>query len=811
LLDILICIIKGIDKISYENLSIFQNLLLKVIIPLHSCNDMIEWRDQIPVVQEYHSSLIKLIQALMEKKKDNDINFNIFSITINELLLMWPSGYNTNTPKELLFLHEIEKLMELADIDEFRIVQKILIDRISKSVGSETDNIRTMQRTLQMFKNEKIMNLFKSDPYIKEYFMIKLVPALYRNGVLNWNQTVNKMTGLALKKMIEMDKEMFMKCVADTNILKCHVIESNKSDSCNIDKSIPKRFRSIENNPSALKCHKNNDETLQQLPMKPPINHIIRSPSNDFKSLSTKSWKPGQGPPPVTITGIAPWAMSSQSKSSSSSLVGLQSSYPTNEMKRLKEEEIQEVQRHNNTGIEIIMDYIERCLPKSTDGDTDEDGTKEWNKLQSAPTPTLIPSMRFHDLVFGKELGSGSFSTVRYARQIIREKSRDNWPEFAVKMISTSVIVEKNYYLSTIREIAILQLLCHPGISRLISSFQYNNSIYLILEYASRGDLHSYVLNMGPLLHLHTRLILGEVASAITTIHDLGFSYNDLKPENLIITEKCHIKVADFGACRPIRPDAIRILEESRNVLINLRNGDWRDVNIDKNNSPFADIDTNFSHEDLRFEGTPAYLPPEVLLNQVTGFDTSVDAWALGCLAYFCLSGRPPFYGDAQQVISQILDEKKGKVTFLLDEKNEDKDDDCLQMNQCACKFIDSLMCIDVANRLNFTNILNEDYLVRGYDSTDICNMPDETVILEPNKLHFQDSFLLPPLEVEGKTSSNESQEWARRQLSVIWAPMPSDCNSSLALGNDDMEDKNDNYKFDIIIETNAEKVKHFN
>lgn len=150
-------------------------------------------------------------------------------------------------------------------------------------------------------------------------------------------------------------------------------------------------------------------------------------------------------------------------------------------------------------------------------------------------------------------------------------------------------------------------------------------------------------------------------------------------------------------------------------------------------------------------------------------------------------------------------------MTFLLDEKNEDKDDDSLQMNQCARKFIDSLMCIDVANRLNFTNVLNEDYLVRGYEATDICNMQDENVILEPNKLHFQDSFLLPPFEVEGKTSSNESQEWARRQLSVIWAPMPSDCNSSLALGNDDIEDKNDNYKFDIIIETNAEKVKHFN
>lgn len=819
LLDILICIINGIDKISFENLSIFQNLLLKIIIPLHSSNEMVEWRDQIPVIQEYHSSLIKVIQVLMEKKKDININFNIFNITINELLSMWPIGYDTNTPKELLFLHEIEKIMELAYVDELQNVQKILIDRISKSIGSETDNIRTIQRTLQIFKNEKILNLFKSsDPYTKEYFMIKLVPALYRNGVLNWNQTVNKMTGLALKKLIEIDKDMFMKCAKDINTLNIHIIESNKNDNVDFStNSIPKRLKSIDTEPSTLKYHhRNNDEKLQ-LPMKPPINHLFRSPhGNDFKSLSTNAWKSGQGSPPLTITGVAPWSISSQSKSNLSS-IGLHSIYPTNEMKRLKEEEIlkekEEIQKEhkNSNGVDIIMDYIDRCLPKSNDGDSNEDSSiKEWNKLQSAPTPTLIPSMKFHDLVFGRQLGSGSFSTVRYARQIIREKSRDNWPEFAVKMIGTSVIIEKNYYLSTIREISILQLLCHPGISRLISSFQYNNAIYLVLEYASKGDLHSYVLKMGPLSHLYTRFILGEVASAIKTIHDLGFSYNDLKPENLIITEQCHIKVADFGACRPIRSDASKILEESRNLLIDLRDGDWRDVNIDKNNSPFANIDTNYSYEDLRFEGTPAYLPPEVLLNQVTGFDTSVDAWSLGCLTYFCLSGRPPFYGDAQQVINQMF-EKKGKVTFLLDEINEDKEDDSIQMSRCAYKFIDSLMCIDVVNRLNFANVFNEDYLIRGYETMDCNYKLIDTKILEPKKLHFQNSILLPPLEIQGKASLNESQEWARRQLSVIWAPMPSDSNSCLEFNSDCVEDKNDIYNFDTIIETKTEKYKHFN
>lgn len=51
---------------------------------------------------------------------------------------------------------------------------------------------------------------------------------------------------------------------------------------------------------------------------------------------------------------------------------------------------------------------------------------------------------RFHDLVFGHELGQGSFSVVKYARHITKGKSRSQWPEFAVKVISTTKIQVKH-------------------------------------------------------------------------------------------------------------------------------------------------------------------------------------------------------------------------------------------------------------------------------------------------------------------------------------------------------------------------------
>ncbi len=92
------------------------------------------------------------------------------------------------------------------------------------------------------------------------------------------------------------------------------------------------------------------------------------------------------------------------------------------------------------------------------------------------------------------------------------------------------------------------------------------------------------------------RFVLGEVVAAVLSVHELGFSFNDLKPENVLITELGHVKVyqrhyltfllakykaviqvADFGACRPVTEEAKRLLQQSKHVLANARNGDWKE------------------------------------------------------------------------------------------------------------------------------------------------------------------------------------------------------------------------------------------
>ena len=73
-----------------------------------------------------------------------------------------------------------------------------------------------------------------------------------------------------------------------------------------------------------------------------------------------------------------------------------------------------------------MQSYIQRCLPASTTTrpltaeQQEAARLEDWNALQAAASPTLLPNLKFHDLVFGLVLGEGAFSVVKYARHITR-------------------------------------------------------------------------------------------------------------------------------------------------------------------------------------------------------------------------------------------------------------------------------------------------------------------------------------------------------------------------------------------------------
>ncbi len=207
-------------------------------------------------------------------------------------------------------------------------------------------------------------------------------------------------------------------------------------------------------------------------------------------------------------------------------------------------------------------------------------------------------------------------------------------------------------------------------------------------------------------------------------------------------------------------------------------------------------------------EGTPGYLPPEVLQDgHLPG--QLADSWALGCTMEFCLIGRPPFFGASEQVLHQIFQycdperdhmssrghsevvqfknletiesNKRAKRTrglFSSSKAPTIYDESIVgRFDAAANSLLSKLISIDFRNRLSVAEAVHQPYLT-GED------ILDHDLVVNPLKWHFSKVFpTLPFLDggVDGdnspasvKSSAGGSEkEWARRQLSAVWAPMP--------------------------------------
>jgi len=297
--------------------------------------------------------------------------------------------------------------------------------------------------------------------------------------------------------------------------------------------------------------------------------------------------------------------------------------------------------------------------------------------------PVLLPSLAFHDLVFGRQLGAGSFSVVRHARAIRRGLPAAQWPEYAVKVVSTATLRALGYERAARREVAVLARLAHPNAARLASAFRWREGAFLVLEFAPQGDLQALLARVGSLDEAAARFLAAEVAAALASLHALGLAFGDCKPENIVLVEgrrpagagaggagagadaeglRLHAKLTDFAACRAITPAGARALAEAGDILANLRDGDWRAqhglrdadagaaaapaVAPDAPDAPAEDGEGEGEGEgeDERIEGTEEYLAPELAARVGAAARPSVaaDAYAFGVTLFQCLAGELP-------------------------------------------------------------------------------------------------------------------------------------------------------------------------
>jgi Protein phosphatase 2A regulatory B subunit (B56 family) len=451
MLEFLLCIIEGFLVPLGEA---DRGLLERVLMPLHQPNQMVEWRDQIPVLQIYHPQLVDCVKALIEKSEENgectttaaataaaaeitDRNQTIdesnsqaqsqaqtqyqshsectisslkrlhskdrtdgslLVTAVKRLLSFWPQSYAANTPKELLMLHELEALLamscprttkattlEKGDNANYNNDKKVLLNTINTSdklnsddtekasrnagitsdnfnhkeskknngemtelldlflnrvvlslgKGGDSDNFRTTQRTLQIFKNKKILKIIgslqdvqneneneigkenengsgkdseitkkdneksKSDDIISsplgQVFCI-LIPALYRDGKMSWNPTVNKMTVLVLRSLRALNEEAFTRCCVHvlsgssrTVNDECRVVGMGKSSAvCDASDNVKEKQTGVSEGHTTATA--TSSSYCPPLPHDQPHEHLysnkkMRSPVPEFNPM----------------------------------------------------------------------------------------------------------------------------------------------------------------------------------------------------------------------------------------------------------------------------------------------------------------------------------------------------------------------------------------------------------------------------------------------------------------------------------------------------------------------------------------------
>ncbi|XP_069507222.1 aurora kinase A isoform X2 [Ambystoma mexicanum] len=145
------------------------------------------------------------------------------------------------------------------------------------------------------------------------------------------------------------------------------------------------------------------------------------------------------------------------------------------------------------------------------------------------------------DFEIGRPLGKGKFGNVYLARE---QQSKFI---LALKVLFKSQLEKAGVEHQLRREVEIQSHLRHPNILRLYGYFHDATRVYLILEYAPRGELFRELQKRSKFDDQRTATYITELGDALSYCHSKNVIHRDIKPENLLLGLNGELKIADFG------------------------------------------------------------------------------------------------------------------------------------------------------------------------------------------------------------------------------------------------------------------------
>lgn len=251
-----------------------------------------------------------------------------------------------------------------------------------------------------------------------------------------------------------------------------------------------------------------------------------------------------------------------------------------------------------------------------------------------------------------KVIGRGAFGEVRLVQK------KDTGHVYAMKILRKADMLEKEQVAHVRAERDVLVEADHQWVVKMYYSFQDPINLYLIMEFLPGGDMMTLLMKKDTLSEECTQFYIAETALAIDSIHKLGFIHRDIKPDNLLLDARGHIKLSDFGLCTGLkkshRTDFYRDLSQAKpsDFTSSPMDSKRRAESWKKNRRALA----------YSTVGTPDYIAPEVFLQ--TGYGPACDWWSLGVIMYEMLIGYPPFCSENPQETYRKVMNWRETLTF---------------------------------------------------------------------------------------------------------------------------------------------------
>ncbi|XP_029014032.1 serine/threonine-protein kinase MARK1 isoform X2 [Betta splendens] len=235
---------------------------------------------------------------------------------------------------------------------------------------------------------------------------------------------------------------------------------------------------------------------------------------------------------------------------------------------------------------------------------------------RSSVTPDDQPHVGNYRLL--KTIGKGNFAKVKLARHTLTGR------QVAVKIIDKTQLNPTSLQ-KLFREVRVMKTLKHPNIVKLFEVIETDRTLYLVMEFASGGEVFDYLVAHGRMKEKEARAKFRQIVSAVEYCHQKRIVHRDLKAENLLLDADMNIKIADFG---------------------------------------FSNEFTLGSKLDT-FCGSPPYAAPELF--QGKKYDgPEVDVWSLGVILYTLVSGALPFDGQNLKELRERVLRGKYRIPFYM-------------------------------------------------------------------------------------------------------------------------------------------------